>query len=236
MALAALMVSPAFAADLPRQAPPPLLPPAPVYNWSGCYIGANGGWARAETRVSFLGLDDFSRSASGGAIGGQIGCDYQFYSNWVIGVQGMLDWTDIEATRTSVLFPNTEFRARVRGFGTISARLGYAVTPSFLLYGKVGWGAYETRFTANDVLTGVELGSTGRTQSGFDLGIGGEWMFAPNWSLFIEYDHIFPQDKTVFFPNLAGGTTADIRREFDKVLVGVNWRFGGFAAPVSGAY
>ena len=140
----------------------------------------------------------------------------------------MLDGTNIDAERVSVLFPTTLFRAEVDAFATITGRLGYAVSPAFLLYGKFGWGAYKTSLTAIDTLTGAEIGSVSRRRGGLDLGFGGEWMFAPNWSLWIEWDHIFPKDQTVFFANLGPvGTTANVRRDFDKVLVGVNWRFGG---------
>jgi outer membrane immunogenic protein len=224
-----------MAADLPVKAPPP--PPAPVYSWTGCYLGINGGWAQAETRVSFAGVDDFSRSADGGAFGGQIGCDYQFASsNWVIGIQALFDGTNIDADRLSVRFPNTAFHAEVEWFGTISARLGYAITPQFLLYGKVGWGTYETSLTAVNTLTGLEIASVSRRQSGLDAGAGAEWMFTQNWSLWVEWDHIFAEDKTVFFPNLGGGSTANVRRDFDKVLVGLNWRFGAAASPVRASY
>ena len=234
LAAATLVANFASAADIPRKAPPPPVP-APVYAWTGCYIGGNVGWARAKTEVSFDGVGDFSRSADGFAGGGQIGCDYQFASNWVIGVQGLLDATSIEASRDSVLFPGNSIHAKVRGFATLTGRIGYTITPSFLFYGKFGWGGYRTRFHVNDA-AGVEVANASRTQSGFDVGVGGEWMFTPNWSLWIEWDHIFPRDKTFFFPNLAGGTSAEIRREFDKVLVGVNWRFGGVAAPVAARY
>jgi outer membrane immunogenic protein len=108
-------------------------------------------------------------------------------------------------------------------FATFTGRFGYAITPAFLFYGKVGWGSYRTSLTAINTVNGVGLGGGGRTQSGLDAGVGGEWMFAPNWSLWIEWDHIFADDKTVFFRNLAGGTTANVRRDFDKVLVGLNW-------------
>src|SRR5215203_5871274 len=86
----ALTVGPAFAADMPvhYKAPPP--PPPPAYSWTGCYIGANGGWAQTETSLSFNGREDFSRSKTGGAFGGQVGCDYQFASSWVIGIQAMV--------------------------------------------------------------------------------------------------------------------------------------------------
>ena len=234
IALAALMVSPALAADLPRKAPPPL-PPPPVYTWTGCYIGVNAGWADVETRIAVAGVVDGtgSRSANGGAFGGQIGCDYQFASSWVFGVQALFDGTNIERERVSVLFPTATFRAEVDGFATITGRLGYAVSPAFLIYGKFGWGAYKTSLTAFTTLTGVELGSVSRTYSGLDLGLGGEWRFSPNWSLWVEWDRIFPKDKTLFFPALGvGGTTAIVRRDLDKVLVGVNYRFGGLGGPV----
>jgi outer membrane immunogenic protein len=236
LAAATLVANYASAADLPRKAPPPMVA-APVYAWTGCYIGGNVGWARVKAEVKFNGLDEFSRSQDGFAGGGQFGCDYQFASNWVVGVQAMFDWTDIKADRVSRLFPADTIHAKVRGFGTVTGRLGYVVAPQFLLYTKFGWGAYRTRFTVDNTVTGVELASASRTQSGFDVGVGGEWMIAPNWSLWVEWDHIFAQDKTFFFPNLgAGGTTAELRREFDKVLVGVNWRFGGVSAPVAARY
>src|SRR4249919_3803045 len=114
MALAASMVSPVLAADMPVKAPPPA--PPPVSTWTGCYIGGNVGGARVETSVSILGVDDFSRSKSGLAAGGQIGCDYQFASNWVVGIQGLADWTNLEATRPSARFANTLFQADLKGF------------------------------------------------------------------------------------------------------------------------
>jgi outer membrane immunogenic protein len=155
----------------------------------------------------------------------------------VIGAQFMFNWTDIDASRVSVLFPANTIHAKMRGFGTLTGRLGYAFTPSFLFYGKFGWGVYGTDFTVANTVTGVELASTNRRQSGFDLGVGGEWMISPNWSLWIEWDHIFAQDKSFFFPNLGPvGTTAEVSRGLDKVLVGFNWRFGGAAAPVAARY
>ena len=227
LAATTLLANYAYAADMRVKAAPPPPAPVPVATWTGCYIGANAGWASAETSVSFGGTGDFSRSKDGGSFGGQIGCDYQFASNWVIGIQGMLDGTNLEADRLSGRFPNTNFHAELERFATITARLGFTVTPAFLIYGKVGWGSYRTSLEAINTLTGVSLGSVSTTHSGLDLGFGGEWMFAPSWSVWFEWDRIFPQDKTAFLPNLAGGTTATVRRDLDKFLVGVNWRFMG---------
>ena len=237
IALIALAGTYASAADMPVKAPPPVMV-APVSTWTGCYIGGNVGWARVQTKVEFNNVSDFSRSADGFAAGGQIGCDYQFASNWVFGAQLMVDWTDVEASRASVLFPGSTIHAKLRGFGTLTGRVGYLVAPSFLLYGKFGWGAYRTDFAIQNA-SGVEIASANRRQNGFDVGVGGEWMIAPSWSLFVEWDHIFAQKKDFFFPTLGTnpvGRTAEIRRDLDKVLVGVNWRFGGAAAPVAARY
>jgi len=235
LAAATMVATYASAADMPVKAPPPV--PAPVYAWTGCYIGGNVGWARAKVEATFNGVGDFDRHTDGFAGGGQVGCDYQFASNWVIGAQFLLDWTNREESRVSVLFPADTIHARMRGFGTATGRLGYAFGPSFLFYGKFGWGGYRTNFTVTNTATGVELANGSRTQSGFDLGVGGEWMITRNWSLWVEWDHIFAQNKTFFFPNLpANGRTVEIRREFDKVLVGLNWRFGALGAPVAARY
>jgi len=238
LAAATLVANYASAADLPRKAPPPVMV-APVSTWTGCYIGGNVGWARVQTKVEFNDVSDFSRSADGFAAGGQIGCDYQFASNWVVGAQLMVDWTDIEASRASALFPGNTIHAKLRGFGTVTGRLGYVVAPSFLLYGKFGWGAYRTDFAIQNA-SGVEIASANRRQNGFDVGVGGEWMIAPSWSLFVEWDHIFASNNDFTFQTGAVTapviTRAEIRRDLDKVLVGVNWRFGGAAAPVAARY
>src|SRR5206468_6342359 len=87
LAIAALVASPALAADMraPVVKAPPM--PAPIYTWTGCYIGGNVGWGRTETRITDFetGLDDGRHTADGIVGGGQVGCDYQFASNWVLG-------------------------------------------------------------------------------------------------------------------------------------------------------
>jgi hypothetical protein len=52
-------------------------------------------------------------------------------------------------------------------------------------------------------------------------------MFAPSWTLFVEWDHIFLDHTSIDFDV----STDNIRRDFDKVLFGINWRFGGARSP-----
>jgi hypothetical protein len=63
--------------------------------------------------------------------------------------------------------------------------------------------------------------ANGDNFSGVDVGGGLEWMFAPNWSLFVEYDHIFRSSKTLSYAATTGGVSFNesVRRDFDKVLL-----------------
>src|SRR5476651_2428867 len=91
----AALVGPAGAADLParRYEPPPARAPAfaPVYNWTGFYIGVNGGggWGRSRWDSA----DAFN--ISGGLVGGTLGYNYQV-GQLVWGVEGDIDWSNIK--------------------------------------------------------------------------------------------------------------------------------------------
>jgi outer membrane immunogenic protein len=242
--LAALVVSPAFAADLKApvyKAPPP--PPPPVYTWTGCYIGPNIGWARAETKVTVDGFAEGSLSRDGFAWGGQVGCDYQFAGNWVIGIQGIFDGlsSNNDNDHVSILFPDLRWHNKSSWFATVTGRIGFLATPQFLLYAKGGWGWVNHRIELVDTLTGFAVtgAANNNNRNGPDVGAGFEWMFTQNWSLWVEWDHIFLKNRDFVFDGCFDGCVDNvhIKRNFDKVLVGVNWRFGGGAAgPVRAAY
>ena len=76
---------------------------------------------------------------------------------------------------------------------------------------------------------------------GGDVGGGFEWMFTQSswgaWSMFVEYDHIFLSNRDLLITPVVGPAfTANIRRDFDKVLFGINLRFGGGGGPVRASY
>ena len=102
--LALGMAAPASAADMAVKAPPPA--PLPViYNWTGFYIGGNGGWGQSNSCLNFVdafGFDfrDGCASRSGGVVGGQIG--YRWQANqWVFGVEAQGDWADLSRSRVA---------------------------------------------------------------------------------------------------------------------------------------
>jgi outer membrane immunogenic protein len=216
----------AVAADMPVFRPAP--PPAPVFSWTGCYIGGNVGWAQVSAHFNDrINGDDGRLSSSAFAGGGQIGCDYQFASNWVLGIQGLIDWTDIQRNRVSIIDPDLTFHREGNWFATVTARLGYLFTPTFLFYVKGGWGSVNDEFSVTTTVTNVTVATVDKNASGGDVGVGFEWMFAPNWTLWVEWDHIFLDHSSIEFTRSGVTRFDNISRDFDKVLFGVNWRFGG---------
>jgi outer membrane immunogenic protein len=236
--MAALATGSADAADLGRptyKAPPPMVAPAPVALWTGCYVGANIGGAWAHKNFHFGTEDEGSDTPGGFAGGGQIGCDYQFGygkgaggpGGWVIGIQGMFDGTTISGTDIDPTRDGDSYSTKVHWFSTLTGRLGFLVTPALLLYGKggVAWVNETHDYFVDGALTST-AGSFTRT--GWDAGVGLEWMFAPNWSVWVEYDHMGFGARDVRFTDIGccGGFTEHITQSVDKVLVGINWRFG----------
>src|SRR4051812_41152971 len=139
--LAASVVG-ASAADLAARpytkAPPPMV--AAIYDWSGFYIGINGGYGSSHKCWDFVGVagvlvPEGCHNATGGTIGGQIGYRWQS-ANWVFGLEGQGNWADFSGSNISAAF-GTENRTRIDAFGLITGSVGYAWN-NVLLYVKGG--------------------------------------------------------------------------------------------------
>jgi outer membrane immunogenic protein len=237
-----LAASQASAADLPTKAPVYMPPASPPITWTGCYIGANIGGAFGHASLSGPG-GDVSGDGSGFAGGGQIGCDYQFSGGFVIGIRNMFDATSNNRDGTFTvtnggLTATATTNFHNRWFDTLTGRVGYAVQPNWLLYFQGGavWSRIEADITVT-TLGGVTAASASNTKTGWTIGGGAEWMFAPHWSAFLEgnYMDFGSRDGVVTTPlTLAGGPTAcsgvggcafSAKATAATVLVGVNYRF-----------
>jgi outer membrane immunogenic protein len=234
----------ASAADLPASyaKAPPAMMPAVTYNWTGCYIGGNvgGGWAHtSQTQIGKVGLpvvlnSDFGAGDGSNVIGGgQVGCDYQFAGNWVVGVQGMFDFGDINSRHNLTAFPTFYATDRTKEIFTGTARLGYLFAPSVLGYVKGGgaWAQTNSSIFAPAVPTPVATETASKDRSGWTVGGGLEWMFAPGWSVFGEYNYMDFGRRNVAYvltPTAAPGDTADVlstRLTVQQLLVGINYKF-----------
>jgi outer membrane immunogenic protein len=240
--LALGMAAPALAADMAVKAPPPAPLPA-IYDWTGFYIGGNGGWGESHSCVDFFNAaaTDFSdgcRSRSGGVVGGQIGYRWQA-SQWVFGVEAQGDWADLSNTRVSLLNPLFSTRTSTDGIGLFTGQIGYAWNAS-LFYVKGGAAVTDNSFGILSTLTGTGLVAASATRWGGTVGVGWEYGFAPNWSAGIEYDHLFMGNSNNSFsvvnPIAAAFINDRISQDVDMVTLRINYRFGGFGAPLTAHY
>ncbi|MCC6775535.1 MAG: porin family protein [Hyphomicrobiales bacterium] len=169
--------APSRAADLPSRYARPYAPPppvySPIYNWTGFYLGINGGagWGGSQ----WDGVDKFS--VSGGLIGGTLGYNWQF-GQLVAGIEGDIDWSGIGgSTNVNCLFG---CETRNHWLGTARARVGYAFD-RFLPYLTAGLAIGDIAATT----PGWPAGST--TTAGWTIGAGIEFGIVSNVSIKAEY-------------------------------------------------
>ena len=244
------MAAPASAADMAvKAAPPPYV--APIYNWTGFYIGGNGGWGQSNSCLNFdgfgiFGFADGCASRSGGLVGGQIG--YRWQANqWVFGVEAQGDWADLSHTRLSPFFDQfspfargfISTRTQTDGIGLFTGQIGYAWNAA-LFYVKGGAAVTNNRFSIFETLSGLQLASASATRWGGTIGVGFEYGFTPNWTFGVEYDHLFMGDANNSFTNVNLGTAAvlnnRITQDVDMVTARINYRFGWGGGPVVARY
>jgi outer membrane immunogenic protein len=208
---------------------------APVYNWTGFYIGINGGGGSGHTDWLYTGAAvNTNHNTSGGMAGGQVGYNWQAGS-WVYGLEADGDWANIKG---STLCPNPTFvcATNTRDLASFRGRIGYAAN-NVLFYGTGGAGYANNRYSA--LTAGLPaFGTTGYFSNdrwGYAAGAGIEWGFAPNWSAKIEYMHYGFDGDTSPLGTLSGITTAAVRTNIDTVKAGLNYRFN-WAGPVVARY
>jgi outer membrane immunogenic protein len=254
-AAALMTIAPANAADLGLL---PMYAAPRAFTWSGCYIGGNigGGWGRenvsipnlAQTTgvlelvgVSFPSVTGNTKGVLGG---GQVGCNYQFAPNWVIGIEGDGEAAGIKGDVTeSVSFtdprtggPNTvtgTAHAETDWIASVTGRVGWT-GDRVMLYAKGGAAWAGDKYSA-DLPAFNEHIATSVIRPGWTVGGGVEWAFWENWSAKVEYDYY---DFSISTRNLALPGTIfgvpeivpgiNIKETISSVKFGINYRFGPY--------
>jgi outer membrane immunogenic protein len=250
-----LGIGAASAADLPAKVytkAPAIV--AAAYDWSGFYLGIDGGWGSSRKcwdRNTGLGgtflAAEGCHDATGGVVGGQVGYRWQS-SAWVFGVEAQGDWANLTGSNVSLIVPfalingvpipllATSNRSRIDAFGLFAGQIGYAWDKA-LLYVKGGAAVTSDKYTGFTAATGVTFDSANETRWGGVAGVGLEYAFARSWSAAVEYDHMFMGTRTLdFYSTIVPGLFSRedrIRQDVDLVTVRVNYRFGG---PVVARY
>jgi outer membrane immunogenic protein len=257
-AVSILFVGAASAADMaPRytKAPPP---PVVVYNWTGFYIGADvgGDWIRGDASTTFIesgllpgGISAFNQSrtlTSQGVIGGgYAGYNWQS-SNWVFGIEAdisALGNSNTTATAPNISFPGGGLLAGGFVFSrsqdwlsTVRGRVGILAAPNLLLYVAGGAAFAENHYAAS--YTASNPGSLPwqtdfrKTQTGYTVGAGAEWMTTSNWILRAEYLYVSLPGASVATTSPTFGPTFVVPFNWNRTdehigRVGIAYKFGG---------
>ncbi len=264
MAVIALAAGPASAADLsakPVYKAPMVAPVAPVFSWTGCYFGGNAGgvWGRTdityqETGLRFLndprdqafannlGSPTFHETRF--TAGGQIGCNYQTSSSFVVGLESDLNWIGLNdhyfASGNRPVNGNllsSTVTAKSDYLFTLRPRVGFAVGRTlFYVTGGLAVGNEQLSQRFFHFASGAcECASASWTKAGWTVGGGFEYAITNNWSTKIEYLHVdLGRSSFVSAEDIAPAFTANnsMRVQEDIVRAGVNYRFGWGKAPV----
>jgi outer membrane immunogenic protein len=234
VALVALgATAPALAADLaarPYTKAPPMM--APIYNWTGFYIGGHVGGAFGNDN-NFGGLVVGNNNNDARFLGGvQAGADYQFAPNWVLGIEGQYSW--LGNNNNGVLFPNGYLYTNdQRGIGSVTGRVGYTWGPA-LLYVKGGYAFSDNRETLLLGAVPQAFAFDHNHRDGYTVGAGLEYMFAQNWSAKAEYMY-YDFGKTQFVTPVALAPFGSFRNDEHTLKVGINYRFN-VGGPVVAKY
>jgi outer membrane immunogenic protein len=174
----------AQAADLYVKAPPIM-----AYDWSGIYVGANGGGGWADYTWSFPSAGVLLPVKPKGALaGGQIGINRQI-GNWVWGAEVTGDWASLKSHEVAPV--NVDVNTKLHDLETLTGRLGYAFN-NVLVYGKAGGatGVLGASFSTG----GVFVNAQSQRVYGGTVGAGLEYGLTPNWIIGVEYDftRLFP--------------------------------------------
>jgi outer membrane immunogenic protein len=233
--LAAMLASPAMAADM-RVPPPP--PPVVYYDWSGAYVGFNVGgvWydhnqhfptPTAVTPAFPATSASFGTSGSDGILGFHAGTQWQ-WGAWVLGVEAALsgcfhECRSVSGVNTSPLFggPNQLFEHKMTNLFTVGPRIGYA-WDRWMIFATGGWASANlksSRCVVNSAAgcdgPGSNFNGASRNNDGWYAGGGFDYMVHKgslvDVILGVEYQHYDVKDQRAFcgLPGCGAATSAD---------------------------
>ena len=233
----ATLGSGASAADLPIKAPAGVV--AAPSGWTGFYIGGNvgGGWddrdfsitpndpAAAPFLNAFGVAGPGSFRTSGVIAGLQLGYNWQFSPNWLIGIEADFDWSNISGSTTSSqsgfagppLPTGWRLDEHIKWFGTVRGRLGWLPWQNLLVYGTGGFAYGRVEDSGSVTDTGAVgylsvvvpfsvtcapgavcfSGSSHNNLTGWTAGGGLEYALWQHWSIKAEYLYVSLASKSL---------------------------------------
>ncbi len=225
-------------------------PPGGAYNWTGFYVGVNGGggldhfafpYNTAGSSFPFT-MGTSGINSNGPVVGGQIGFNYELTNlpligHAVVGVEADSDWSGINGSSTVFNGPYTAtFGTRFENFGTLRGRIGYNFDRLLLyLTGGFSYATVDTNVNLNGLAASNTVTRAAWPQNMGNVGvvgIGAEYAVTNNISIKAEYLYDWAGARFETF-TLAPGTTINFltRSMYHFARVGVNYKFDWFSPP-----
>jgi opacity protein-like surface antigen len=205
------------------------------YNWTGFYIGANLGAEEGWSRWTFNGVPTNGNVRPAGVMaGGQVGYDQQI-GQWVLGVEGMVDWSNSHGARGCPQNPFIDnCESKLDFLATLTGRVGYAFWNRAIVYvkGGVAVGDLRERVICNTdsrVILGIGVPpgcpavGESQTKAGYTVGFGSEFALAQNWT--VKGETSFFDLGKVNFNGFPVAPPASIRTDGFTATVALNYRF-----------
>lgn len=232
-AIVALTAGSALAADLPRRTEAPLAPvyAAPIFTWTGFYVGLNAGAAINDSKYNWSGFfNNYGQSGVAFTGGGQIGYNWQT-GPLVLGLETDINYRGSSSNNNAWGLGGSNSGSGY--FGTVRGRLGYAID-RLMIYGTGGLAYGNANFPTN--VLGVDNFGTPRffvgnnnngTRLGWTLGAGAEYALNPHWSVKAEYLYVDLGKSTVGYVDAFSGLPVSMQaRNSDHIVrAGLNYRF-----------
>ena len=230
----ALGVVAAQAADLTYE-PAPVAAAPEVFNWTGFYIGVHGGAAVGDFKYPISTNNiltegslnaEAKQDASGGFGGAQIGYNWQFNPNWVVGVEADIAASSYEGkVSLNVEGANAEAGTKVDWFGTVRGRLGYAMD-NLLFYGTGGFAYGDVKSSVSGNLLGNFDESISDTEYGWTVGAGLEYGITKNITFKTEYLYVDLGNQTLLDASDDGASIhIESETKFHTLKAGLNYKF-----------
>jgi outer membrane immunogenic protein len=228
---------PALAADLAVKARPAISAAPVQFSWTGCHVGGHVGGVVSEDRTTGVLGNSTSFSSTGFTGGGQVGCDYEFAPGWVAGIEGRAAWASLTNSHAGVVrFPATgltipsHFTLGNDFLASATARLGYSVADRWLVFvrGGAAWTREKTDIAFTN-LAGIPVDpSATTTRTGWTVGTGVDWAFAPHWTVNLEYNYYDFGDHSATLTSATNNTVVTVpslKDTLHAVTAGVDFHF-----------
>lgn len=224
----------ALAADLPvYKSEPVFQQTAPLYNWTGFYLGAQAGYAFSDSSYSVSTqpvvngnpIGGISFDNNGFLIGVHAGYNYQV-NNFVFGLEGDIEFADLEDGGSAASNLGTvNYQTDYNYLASITGRVGVAFDQA-LIYVKGGVAFADIDYSLNiPAVNGTW--STSDTRTGYVIGAGLQYAYDNNWSTRIEYTYTDFGDETVSAPVVGTAVQgiSNVEDEVHAIKAGISYRF-----------